>query len=85
MWVHSSGMLGRAHRGFRLADASRHFAPFLGRSGFDTVLCGIQHEGRDAAELGYSQALPDARPVRADFARYRASTWDELRRQTREP
>lgn len=59
-WAHSSGMTGLAHRGFRLADPRRHLAAFLARSGFETVLCGIQHEGPDARELGYGRVLPDA-------------------------
>ena len=44
MCAHSSGMLGLAHRGFSLNDTSQHLASFLGANGFETALCGVQHE-----------------------------------------
>jgi len=58
--AHSSGMLGLAHRGFRLADPKRHLASYMQSQGYETVLAGVQHEavapGR--AALGYSAILP---------------------------
>jgi len=58
-------MIGLAHRGFSLADPSHHLAAFLKRSGFHTVLCGVQHEARgsDAGErLGYAQSFKSPNP-----------------------
>lgn len=59
MAPHSAGMLGLAHRGFRMNDYSRHLASFLSRSGYETVLSGVQHEvSADQIELlGYTRNL----------------------------
>jgi N-sulfoglucosamine sulfohydrolase len=40
---HSAGMLGLAHRGFRLNDPRQHLAAVLRTHGYDTVLVGMQH------------------------------------------
>lgn len=42
-YPHQNGMLGLAQRGFSM-DYTQHLAQFLGRSGYHTALCGIQHE-----------------------------------------
>ncbi len=57
MCAHSTGMLGLAHRGFALNDHGRHMANFLRTQGYETVLCGIQHEADQAEKLGYSRIL----------------------------
>lgn len=54
-YPHSNGLFGLAHRGFMLNDRSRHLAAWLRQNGWHTVLCGIQHEDRDAGALGYSE------------------------------
>ncbi len=54
---HSAGMLGLAHRGFARLDYSQHLARFLGRNGFETVLCGMQHEAPQAEMIGYDRIL----------------------------
>lgn len=56
---HSCGMFGLAHRGFSLYDYNQHLAHMLGENGFETVLCGIQHEAEDASILGYQRILDD--------------------------
>ncbi|MDQ1301699.1 MAG: N-sulfoglucosamine sulfohydrolase [Chloroflexota bacterium] len=59
MNAHSSGMIGLAHRGFALKDPTRHLAHHLRSHGFETVLCGVQHEiaaGQTAA-LGYERII----------------------------
>ncbi len=58
-WPHVNGMVGLAHRGSKLNDYSRHLAAFLGRSGYETALSGVQHEsGHDQrAVLGYEHLL----------------------------
>ena len=57
--AHSSGMIGLAHRGFALKDPSQHLAHYLHDHGFETVLCGIQHEiaAGQAAALGYERII----------------------------
>ena len=54
---HVNGMLGLAHRGFRLNDSTQHIASYMKTAGYETVLCGIQHEGPGAAQLGYDTVL----------------------------
>ncbi len=55
----SVGMLGLAHRGFEWLDYSRHLAGHLSRNGWETVLCGIQHEAPHSKInlLGYDKIL----------------------------
>lgn len=59
MSPHTAGMTGLAHRGFRMNDTSQHLASFLSRSGYETVLCGEQHEAPVAEidQLGYTRNL----------------------------
>lgn len=56
---HSAGMMGLAHRGFRMSDYSKHLANYLRNFGYKTALCGIYHEisedGKDL--LGYEETL----------------------------
>ena len=57
MVPHSNGMIGLAHRGFKLNDDSQHLASFLRLNGYETILCGVQHEGKNTASLGYNKVL----------------------------
>ena len=71
MNAHASGMIGLAHRGFSLSDPTQHLAHHLHSHGFETVLCGIQHEiaAGQAAALGYEQILAaPATPGAAEMA-----------------
>ena len=58
MSPHSCGMLGLAHRGFRM-DCSKHLVRHLNRNGYETVLTGIQHEMPKAEMIGYLKILDD--------------------------
>jgi len=54
---HSAGMLGLAHRGFRLHEPTQHLATTLRDNGYATTLAGIQHaHPGDATALGYENA-----------------------------
>ncbi|MDF2924200.1 MAG: sulfatase [Paenibacillaceae bacterium] len=59
MAPHTAGMLGLAHRGFHMEDYTRHLASFLTRHGYETALCGVQHEVAEAqiGLLGYTRNL----------------------------
>lgn len=57
MIPHTSNMLGLAHRGFQMKDYSFHLANYLGRKGFETVLCGVQHEAPQTDMIGYHRIL----------------------------
>lgn len=54
---HNNGMWGLAHRGFALFEPQNHLAAAFDRFGFESVLCGIQHEAESAKALGYTRVL----------------------------
>src|SRR5262245_4032488 len=51
--AHSSGMLGLAHRGFRLNDYGQHLIHTLRQAGYHSTLIGMQHEAADPTWIGY--------------------------------
>jgi N-sulfoglucosamine sulfohydrolase len=63
-YSHTNGMLGLAHRGYRLNDAGHHLVHTLRRAGYTSALAGEQHLSADPAELGYDEVL-DVRSTRA--------------------
>jgi N-sulfoglucosamine sulfohydrolase len=71
MAPHSAGMIGLAHRGFRMNDYTRHLASFLSRSGYETALCGVQHEAaaEQVGRLGYTRDLSALNTEKAHEAR----------------
>jgi len=58
---HTCGMLGLAHRGWRLHDYSWHILHTLRQQGYYSVLCGIQHiacpKAASPEEIGYDRIL----------------------------
>jgi N-sulfoglucosamine sulfohydrolase len=54
---HSNGMMGLAHRGFRLNDYSRHLVHTLRDAGYWSGLVGEQHLSEDPAALGYDHVV----------------------------
>lgn len=56
---HSIGMLGLAHRGFKFNDYSKHLVNWLNKFGYETVLCGVQHEAPSADYIGYKTILSE--------------------------
>jgi N-sulfoglucosamine sulfohydrolase len=61
---HDSGMLGLAHRGFRLSDPRRHLATFLRDLGYRTATTGVEHVSTRPEVLGLGftdQLLPNGR------------------------
>jgi N-sulfoglucosamine sulfohydrolase len=54
---HSSGMLGLAHRGFRLVDYDHHLVHTLHDAHYWTALIGEQHVSADPAEIGYDHVV----------------------------
>ena len=53
MAPHSCGMLGLAHLGFKLNEYNQHLVRFLKENGYETVLCGVQHEAKAPDIIGY--------------------------------
>ena len=58
-WPHVNGMIGLAHRGFKLSDMNMHLVRWLSSHGYETALAGVQHEAAAAAEIGYHRLLND--------------------------
>ncbi len=56
--AHQAGMLGLAHRGFQLRDNEDHLCPFLASHGYETALCGIQHEWAYPGPPPYEKIIP---------------------------
>ena len=54
-YPHSNGMMGLAHRGFRLRDTGRHVIHQLRSAGYHSELIGEQHIAEDPAEIGYDR------------------------------
>ena len=54
---HSSGMIGLAHRGFRLKDYNQHIVHMLREAGYETTLCGVHHEAKDVKQIGYGRVI----------------------------
>jgi N-sulfoglucosamine sulfohydrolase len=52
-WAHVNGMMGLAHRGFRLRDYEHHLVHSLRRAGYWSGLVGEQHLSVDPGDLGY--------------------------------
>ena len=64
---HRNGLMGLAHLGWRLHGAERCLAQYLAEAGYETALCGMQHEHdvADPGRLGYGQILGGARHMAA--------------------
>jgi arylsulfatase A-like enzyme len=54
-YSHTNGMLGLAHRGYRLADYDHHLVHTLRAAGYTSVLIGEQHLSSDPNDIGYDQ------------------------------
>lgn len=52
-WTHSTGMLGLAHRGWRLTHPERHIVHTLRTAGYWSGLIGEQHVSATPHDLGY--------------------------------
>ncbi len=57
MMPHSCGMLGLAHRGFKLPNYSIHLAHVLKAAGYITALSGVEHTAPDLSDVGYDRIL----------------------------
>jgi N-sulfoglucosamine sulfohydrolase len=55
--THATGMLGLAHRGYRLRHPERHMVNVLRKAGYWSGLVGEQHVSGDPQDLGYDQVV----------------------------
>ena len=58
LYCHNNGMLGLAHRGWRLNDYEQHWIYPLRRAGYRSTLIGEQHISVDPGVIGYDEVLP---------------------------
>lgn len=69
-WPHNNGMLGLAHRGFRLNDYSQHIVTTLKENGYHCALssAGAQHVARKEEQevIGYDQIFDPLFPGEKD-------------------
>ena len=56
-WAHVNGMMGLAHRGWKLVDYNRHIVHPLREAGYWSALIGEQHISNDPAVLGYDHVV----------------------------
>jgi N-sulfoglucosamine sulfohydrolase len=56
-YSHSNGMLGLAHRGYRLADYDHHLVHTLRDAGYWSALVGEQHVAADPDDIGYDRVV----------------------------
>src|ERR1051326_7838267 len=75
---HQNGMLGLAHRGFSMADYSRHMLHTLRKAGYRSVLGGLQHIASNPEEIVFDELLrpkntraETVAPLVAEFLRNR--------------
>ena len=73
---HSAGMIGLAHRGFRMADYSHHIVHTLRKGGYRSALIGFQHVmahderdqiGYDDTHRGKGYHVAEVAPVAAKW------------------
>jgi N-sulfoglucosamine sulfohydrolase len=57
MHCHNNGMLGLAHRGWRLNDYRQHWVHTLRRAGYRSTLIGEQHISVDPGVIGYDELV----------------------------
>ena len=77
--THATGMLGLAHRGYRLTHPERHLVHTLRTAGYWSGLVGEQHVSADPADLGYDHVedidtmkVSDVAPAATRLIRERA-------------
>jgi N-sulfoglucosamine sulfohydrolase len=58
LYCHNNGMLGLAHRGWKLNDYGQHWVHTLRRAGYRSILIGEQHVSIDPGEIGYDEVVP---------------------------
>ncbi len=62
MCPHRNGMLGLAHRGFRMNDYNQHIIHTLKAAGYHSVLAGLQHVAPTPDMIGYDELLTPKNP-----------------------
>lgn len=77
-YAHSTGMLGLAHRGYKLAHPERHIVHTLHEAGYWTGLIGEQHVSARPEDLGYEHVVEIESTHARDVAPAAMSTLENL-------
>ena len=80
--AHQNGMLGLAHRGFSMADYSRHMLYTLRKAGYHSVLAGLQHIANVPEKIGFDELL---RPKNTNAAAVAPGAVEFLNRRPAQP
>jgi N-sulfoglucosamine sulfohydrolase len=65
---HKNGMVGLAHRGFKLNDYRQHLLHWLQPHDYRSTLIGVQHIAKDPSVIGYDEIVPTKSVKVADVA-----------------
>lgn len=57
LYCHNNGMLGLAHRGWKLNDYGQHWVHALRRGGYRSTMIGEQHISVDPGVIGYDEVV----------------------------
>jgi arylsulfatase A-like enzyme len=57
LYCHNNGMLGLAHRGWKLNDYGQHWVHTLRRAGYRSTMIGEQHISVDPGVIGYDEVV----------------------------
>ena len=80
-FCHNNGMLGLAHRGWKLNDYGEHLIHPLREAGYRSILIGEQHISKDPGVIGYDEVVP----VDNNHATQVAPAANAMLRDTSEP
>ncbi|MFN8111828.1 MAG: sulfatase [Solirubrobacterales bacterium] len=80
-YCHNNGMLGLAHRGWKLNDYGEHLIHPLREAGYRSILIGEQHISEDPGVIGYDEVVP----VDSNHASQVAPAANAMLRETSEP
>ncbi|HSS32088.1 MAG TPA: sulfatase [Solirubrobacterales bacterium] len=68
LYCHNNGMLGLAHRGWKLNDYRQHWVHALRRGGYRSTLIGEQHISEDPGVIGFDEVVEVGSSRAADVA-----------------
>jgi arylsulfatase A-like enzyme len=57
LYCHNNGMLGLAHRGWKLNDYEQHWVHALRKAGYRSTMIGEQHISADPGVIGYDEVV----------------------------
>lgn len=79
-WPHVNGLMGLTNMGWNLPDDNATDATLFNNSGYETILCGLQHEKQLKIDLGFKKIIEtqsnsciDVTPKAVDFINNRNS------------